>query len=236
MQVVTVVRDFEQYNRFIKSNTGFDGAVFTAFDNRDDNQAIPVRYNSFLDGYDYSNPAWFVFCHEDFEPLELLCALLDGLSKDSLWGPVGCHRRHFLGVGYQVYDGAIKQVSPTTGHVIGNPWPNTPTGKLTETFDCCCLIVHSSLVERYHLRFDPELQFDLYIEDFCANAKLHYGVRSRILRFAAAHHSENAATERLFRHLPYLEKKYPHNCFCGTCAYFGHQPLLMRWQNWLLGR
>ena len=43
-----------------------------AIDNNEENLPISARYNAFLDGYDYSNPAWFVFAHEDFELEELL--------------------------------------------------------------------------------------------------------------------------------------------------------------------
>ena len=44
------------------------------------------------------------------------------------------------------------------------------TGIKVQTFDCQCLIIHSSLINRYKLRFDENLTFDLYVEDFCANA------------------------------------------------------------------
>ena len=74
---ISVVRDFDLYNRVIANNPNLGDAQKIAFDNREENRPIPARYNEFLDGYDYSKPAWFVFCHEDFEPLESLEPLLE---------------------------------------------------------------------------------------------------------------------------------------------------------------
>lgn len=47
-------------------------------------------YNSFLERYDYSRPAWFVFVHGDYEITCDLNALLAQETKDQLLGPVRC--------------------------------------------------------------------------------------------------------------------------------------------------
>ena len=68
MQVISVVRDFDTYNRLVKGNPFYSARTnFVAFDNRVENQGISKRYNSFLDNYDYSKSDWFLFCHEDWE-------------------------------------------------------------------------------------------------------------------------------------------------------------------------
>ena len=51
---VSVVRDFGLYNRVIVNNPHLVGVPKVAFDNREKNRPIPVRYNEFFDGYDYS--------------------------------------------------------------------------------------------------------------------------------------------------------------------------------------
>ena len=102
-----------------------------------------------------------------------------------------------------------------------------------ETFDCCCLIVHSSLVKKHKLRFDENLAFDLYVEDFCATARVKHGIRSFVQPVKCCHHSGSRPTERLYRHLPYLKEKYPQNCFAGSCVYFGTPTWRKRLQDLL---
>lgn len=230
--IVSAVRDFDLYGRLIAHNPNTIAAQLITLDNRKDNLPIPRRYNDFLEDYDYSKPAWFVFCHEDFEILEPLAPLLEKLPRQHLYGPFGCKRIGLFGIGMQITRGHLQECNRDGS---GTPWicgsDKGMTMSKVETFDCCCLIVHSSLVQKHHLRFDENLLFDLYVEDFCATAKIQHGIQSRILRFSAMHHSGSHPTERLYRHLPYLEKKYPRNCFCGTCTYFGTMPKLMRLQR-----
>ena len=228
---ISVVRDFDLYNRVIANNPNLGDAQKIAFDNRAENRPIPARYNEFLDGYDYSKPAWFVFCHEDFEPLESLEPLLEGLSPVSVYGTIGCKPFWLLGLGVHVNLGIMMECrwdGAGSPWVCGKSW-GCKWRPRVDTVDCCCLIVHSSLVEKFHLRFDENLSFNLYVEDFCAMARVKHGVRCRVLPFRSLHHSGSPTTGRLYRHLPYLAKKYPRNCFCGTCAYFGAMPSLMRW-------
>ena len=218
---VSVVRAFDMYEKYVRSNHNNICADFVAFDNRSDNLPISVRYNMFLDHYEYSNASWFVFCHEDFELLENIGSILSSLDKGSLYGVVGGARRGFAGFGMQVIYGNMMEISRNSG---GEEWL---TGKKitkpveVEAFDCCCLIVHSSLIKMYSLRFDEQLLFDCYVEDFCAAARLNYGIRSYVYPIQCCHHSGSKPSERLYRHLPYLKHKYPRNFFVGTITYFG---------------
>lgn len=215
---ITVTRDHTLYRRLFKT---IDSKSCQTFDNTHSNAPIPKRYNEFLDGYDYSKPSWFVFCHEDFEFQESIEPLLQELPADALYGPIGCARKGIFPFRHQAFLG---QLTEQNRDGTGKPWQvGQPVPVLTpvETFDCCCLIVHSTLIEEHHLRFDEELAFDLYVEDFCAMAKVKHGIQSRILPFKATHHSGSKPTERLYRHLPYLATKYPDRDFCASCTYFG---------------
>lgn len=229
-QIITyfsVVRDVEQYNTYIRDNRFCHGADLRFVDNYRENKAIPARYNDFINGFDFSKPTWLVFCHEDFEIREPLAPLLERLPHNALYGPIGCARKGIFPFRHQVFLGEIEEINRDGS---GEPWTvGIPVAPLTkaETFDCCCLIVHSSLIEKYRLRFDETLAFDLYIEDFCAMAKVKHGIESRILPFKATHHSGSKPSERLFRHLPYLKNKYPRDCFCASCTYFGTPSPLM---------
>ena len=53
--------------------------------------------------------------------------------------------------------------------------------ELVDTVDCQCLIVHSDLIKKYHLRFDEHLQFHFYAEEFCIMASEKYNIPSYAL-------------------------------------------------------
>ena len=220
--IVTVVRDWEMYEKLVRDNTCCKGARFVPFDNRLINQPIPIRYNNFLDSYDYSQESWFVFCHEDFEFQENVLEITHKLSKEALYGPIGHLRSGILGFGIQKVRGQIKimkkNASSQQSWLIGR---NLRKPALVETFDCCCVIVHSSLIRKYCLRFDERLEFDMYVEDFCAAANMRYKIPSYVVQMNVCHHSDAVATNRLWRHLPYLAEKYKTRCFTGTLTYFG---------------
>ena len=177
---------------------------------------------------------WVVFCHEDFERTNDLASLLQRCDKNVLYGAIGGVRRGLLGFGMQVVYGNMLETKKSDfsrkwqpGKAIANPI-------LVEAFDCCCMIVHSFLIRKYGLRFDEALEFDLYVEDFCANARVKYGIKSVVLPFSCCHHSGSVGSERLNRHLPYLRDKYPRNCFVGTIAYFGTPNWQKRLQDFMV--
>lgn len=123
--VVSVVRDYPLYSDLVANNTFFASAKFADFDNRVDNQYISVRYNSFLDDYDYSQEAWFVFCHEDWELLSPIADKLECADKDSLYGPIGtvfvpARNRYLLrSLGYVKILTKTEKISVFTGvHVL----------------------------------------------------------------------------------------------------------------------
>lgn len=70
------------YDRLARNNPKNAGDEFVCFDNRKENVGVAERYNSFLDSYDYESPAWFVFCHEDWETKEDLTEKLSGLAYE----------------------------------------------------------------------------------------------------------------------------------------------------------
>ncbi|MDO5463057.1 MAG: hypothetical protein Q4F99_06205, partial [bacterium] len=148
MQVISVVRDFEMYHRLVKENPNWGDAVFSAFDNRTENKTIPVRYNAFLESYDYSHPDWFVFCHEDWELKEDLSRLLSTLNKDALYGPIGKMKNYDLCF-LQKNMGQIFESNKDGSDLVSMGRPS-PQLQEVGTFDCQCVIVHSTVVEKYH--------------------------------------------------------------------------------------
>ena len=226
--VFSVIRDSNMFNTCVLNNPCTSGLHIVTINNTLQNKGIPTRYNEFLDTYDFTEPAWIIFCHEDFEIQEPIKPILEDLSPNALYGPIGCARKGLFPFRHQCFLGQIKEQKRDG---TGSPWivgHKTNSLTIVETFDCCCLIAHSSLIQKHDLRFDEKLAFDLYVEDFCAMAKTKHRIDSLILPFKATHHSGSRPTERLYRHLPYLEQKYRDNCFCASCTYFGTPSSIMR--------
>lgn len=221
------------FNRCWRDNSHLKNVDIRMFDNSNVNRPVPVCYNEFLSGWDYSRSAWFAFCHEDFELRGNLSDIVQHLDVGSLYGPIGSVRKGLEGLGYQRILGRIVHGSRDDSRLfpIG---VDVPTGTVVDTFDCCCILVHSSLVAQCQLRFDERLEFDLYVEDFCAQAHDIYGVKSRILKMDAIHHSGSVATQRLYRHIPYLGRKY-NRCHSAVLVYFGRRPVLMKIQDVIRG-
>lgn len=227
--MISVVNNFEHYNNFILKNKfveSNENIECISFDNTNDNIFISKRYNEFLNSYDYSHDSWFVFCHADWEVLEDIVQILSNLKKNNIYGPIGTVgdfgnvvKNKFTRIvkGFcveQTRDNNIKRISKTDEN-----WSNTTV----DTLDCQAMFVHSSLINKYNLRFDENLQWDLYVEDFCINAK-KYGIQTHVVKIQCCHHSDAGFKEppKSYLHmLDYLNKKYPNMMYAGICSPIG---------------
>ena len=216
--VVSVVRDWAMYERCLKGNPFVAGCELHPFDNRELNEAVPVCYNRFLDSWPSGEVAWYVFCHEDFEPKEPLVRLLAGCAREALWGPIGATTRVRLGIYHQWRMLGTVEECRKDGSNVRQVGEAVPCGTPVETFDCQCLIAHSSLVQQHGLRFDEHLTFDLYVEEFCMAAQVKGGVESRVLPFKCRHWSGGHVQPRYYDQEAYVNAKYPDDCFTGTSS------------------
>ena len=228
--VISAVRDFDMHARCVKDNPFCRGCEIVAIDNRESNDGIGVCYNRFLDSRPQDEDAWYVFCHEDFEPKESLADRLGSLDPSCLWGPIGAETRVIGGIYHQWrLLGSVEECKKdgSNRHTIGTA---DPFGTPVETFDCQCLIVHSSLIRKRALRFDKTLTFDLYVEDFCIAAHETAAIPSRILPFAALHWSGGSVQPRYYQQEAYLNAKYPTSCYTGTSSWIlgGNPPFFRR--------
>jgi len=214
--VISVVRDWAMYGKCISGNPHMTGVERAALDNRERNEPVPTLYNRFLKGYDFSEPAWLVFCHEDFQPLEPLEPCLQDADVRSLWGPVGARTTWRWGNPRLTVCGRLEE-SDKAGNALRTYGRAVPLGTPVETFDCQCVIVHSSAVEEFRLRFDVRFAFDLYVEDFCVAAS-QAGVASRILPFACRHWSKGALGARYRVAERAFAEKWPKVCVTGTSS------------------
>lgn len=198
-------------NNFIKNNANISTR---GYDNTSENQSISKRYNQFLNSWDYTREAWFVFCHSDWEVLEDITQKLGNIDKSTLWGPIGAKLLKKDKEWLQFFCGTIQERS-RDGTISRTVWNrHSDTGTLVDTFDAQCLIVHSSLVHRFSLRFDEGFLFDLYAEDFCVNAKTSFGIDSRILHLECRHNSIATTMEGrggFFDMVNFFNKKWAEN-------------------------
>ena len=232
-KIVTVVRDWQMYNRCIANNCNLSGCVLCPIDNTVKNERITTCYNRFLRELDYSTSGWIVFCHEDWEPKEDLAKRIEKLDKNSLWGPIGAvTRRRFLVWGQWRLVGQIEECLKN-GDGLSLAGSLADEGEKVDTLDCCCCIVHSSLLNRLNFRFDEQLSFDLYIEDFCISANVSNSVASKILPVKCCHWSKGSVLPRYYRQEEYVNSKWRAlgaGAYTGTISPFlgGHAPWWLR--------
>lgn len=189
MYIVTVVKDFDFYNKCVKQNDFNRGAKFVVYDNTIENIGIPKHYNDFLDNYNYDDPQWICFCHEDWQPLEPWLNKLSTLNQHNIYGTLGtCIKRHPFCTPTKHYIGQI-HVSNKDGSDAGTLGKFVPTGTNVETFDCMAIFIHSSLIKEYHIRFDENLDFHHYAEELCIRLREEHGIRSKIFQMNCKHWS-----------------------------------------------
>jgi 2-polyprenyl-3-methyl-5-hydroxy-6-metoxy-1,4-benzoquinol methylase len=170
-------------NTFVKGNPNIETA---ALDNTKENQFISKRYNQFLDSWDYGKDAWFILCHNDWEICENILPKLEMLDKGNIYGPIGAK---IVSNAKLILCGTIREMS-RDGLWTRTLWNrHSMTGTPVDTLDAQCMIVHSSLVKRHHLRFDEKFDFHLYVEDFSINALEKHGIQTEIVKLDCIHHS-----------------------------------------------
>jgi hypothetical protein len=217
--IFSVVRDFEMYNRCVAQNRCCDGCELVPFDNRKSNASIPIAYNKMLLERAENEEAWYVFCHEDFQLKENFLSRMEYLDRNVLWGPIGATTRRRFGIYWQWQLLGMVEECGKDGSGLRQIGVPVEKGTKVDTFDCQCLIVHSTLINRLNLRFDENLTFDLYIEDFCIAAHEQGGIPSMILPLKARHWSGGSVQPRYYVQEKYLNNKYPSSCYTGTSSW-----------------
>ncbi len=222
LKIVTVVNNFEIFERCIKNNESLRDFEIVAFDNTVENIGIPQRYNTFINNLTPQDDFWVVFIHQDFMFNENPIEKLKNLNRGCVYGAVGVSRRLFYlqfkpQFIFKVYRRArclLGQIfQGEEDYLVGMKAAGTPKVK---TLDCCCCIVHSSLIMNKNLRFDENLKFHMYVEDFCINASLQK-IDTRIVQFNCRHLSGGNPNQELIDSAEYLKAKYKISCINSTC-------------------
>ena len=192
---ISVVNDYNLYDKYVKNNKYIKmikNTKLVDFDNTKTNEYISVRYNEFLNSYDYGKESWFIFCHQDWELITDITSLLSCLDKTKIYGPIGCQGDFgniVKGKYVRIYKGECIEVSRDDSQHSKTAFCSFED-PLVDTLDCQAMLVHSSLVNKYHLRFDENLKWDLYVEDFCFNSYLKYNIETNVVKIKCCHHSD----------------------------------------------
>ncbi len=227
---VTVVRNFEQYNQFFTNNNFVNKYKLVNYNNCEENIPITKRFNYYIEN-DLKDDCWVVFCHQDLEFKEDISLNLKDLDKNSIWGPIGATSKKNLMI-FLRFDIkrlrkmriAIARRAYTVGE-IGELQKGeiVKVGKflkkpvLVDTVDCCCFLMHSSLIKKYNLKFDENLDWHLYSEDFSLNAKVNHNILTKVIQMDCNHHSMGSFGIGFEYSLVYLRNKYKSIGFASTC-------------------
>jgi len=215
IKLITVFITPEMYNRFFTSNAYVNYYDLVGIDNRQLNRGLPVIYNEIIEN-NINDNCWLLFVHEDFE-IKCDLAIIDGLDCGNVYGTFGVNFEHNTPVGYGKHICSKKDGSEPID--TGNEVLDTVT---VRTLDCQSVLLHTSLLAKYPLlRFDENLTFDLYAEDFCINAQEEYGLDIKVFPLEFQHYSHGKVTERYHAGLRYLAEKYPSVAVAGSCSFIG---------------
>lgn len=205
--IASVVRDRAMYDACLGNNSHTDGCEMFILDNTSENMPVTFRYNRFLDELSKDGEdCWIVLCHEDWEPREDIPGRLDCLDRNFLYGPIGSFTLELPRVDVIMNMGYVLHCS-RNGKKESSVRGKQVEGR-ADTFDCQCIIMHSSLVRQYGLRFDENLHFHMYVEDFCISAYERFGIESRTIALLACHHSKGSLSKEFHEALSYERKKF----------------------------
>ena len=231
INIISVVTNPQQYKQLFTDNPHLkaQNIHLHAYDNNTDNQPIPARYNHFIDTQ-APKDTWLVFCHQDFEFLTDPSPIFEKLDPTCIYGPIGVQLKFMPALEFTIHtyrwhpsihikkDPFVRwcgQIYQGAGFTKVGSFLKYPT--VVDTVDCCCVIVHASLISKLNLRFDPVFDFHLYSEDFSLNARQH-GVQTKAVQIPCRHYSGGNVNELFWQKYDQLLAKYPHEFFMTTCA------------------
>ncbi|MDT8364614.1 MAG: hypothetical protein RQ714_08240 [Nitrosomonas sp.] len=176
---------------------------------------MPTIYNEVIKNH-INGDYWLFFVHEDFE-IKCDLFIINNLDPEIVYGTFGINFEHDVPVGYGKHICSRKDGSGPLD--VGNVVLDTVK---VQTLDCQSILIHTSLLANHTLlRFDENLTFDLYAEDFSINAQERHGIEVKIFPLRFQHYSYGKVTERYHAGLRYLAEKYPSVGVAGSCSFIG---------------
>lgn len=234
VEIVSVVNDMDVFNSCIKSNPHMNTYKLNICDNTKTNTPISIHYNEYIEN-NMPHDSWIIFCHQDFSFKEDISPYISKMNKSRIYGTVGVKKKKdFIALlkmdGWKVRKfrfgffpnnaliGQFMQGDDKDGFIAGK-WVDKE--EEVETIDCCCIMVHSSLIQKYNLRFDPFMKWHLYSEEFSLNAKSKYDIPTYVIQLKSQHLGYGTINKDFYDTLEYLKNKYKQFTISTTC-YDGH--------------
>ena len=198
----------------------------TDFDNVKENIPITKRYNNFINetilNQNNEEDCWILFIHQDFGFLENIDSKLLKLNKNCIYGPVGVTIYKGLFIGKQCFKTTLKLL---WGRISqgNNDFNFKESGrkvvfeKTVDAIDCCCIMIHSSLIKKYNLQFDENLNFHMYAEELCYRAKKDCKIKTKVIQTKCFHLGIGNLNEEYFKSVKYLKEKFNIKKIPSTC-------------------
>lgn len=227
-KVICVVNNQEIFEKVVKNNENLKNCEYFVFDNTRENVAITKRYNSFIDKNLNDKDSWYLFIHQDFGIMQDIDSLLKKLDRNNIYGAVGVKilKGIFFGKKGKGRNLGFKTVLKLTiGRILqGNNdfnfkkhWCPALFQPTVDAIDCCCIMIHSSLIKKYNLRFDENLNFHLYAEELCYRAKRDYKIKTKVVQMKCFHLGQGTLDEDFEKSAKYLKEKFNLNSIPSTC-------------------
>ncbi|MFA7659084.1 MAG: hypothetical protein WCY19_06605 [Candidatus Gastranaerophilaceae bacterium] len=225
-KIICVYNNPKIFDKVVKNNEHLKNCEIFAYDNTVENISITKQYNRFIEenikaaarGGRLEKDFWCLFIHQDFGMMEDINPILEKLSTNNIYGAVGSKFYDgflFRKNGFNINYGRILQGNNDFNfHEYG---VKVKRPKTVDSVDCCCIIVHSSLVKKYNLHFDENLDFHMYAEEFCYSAKKNYRIKSKIVQMKCFHMGTGNLNEEFQKSAQYLKEKFNIKRVPSTC-------------------
>ena len=204
------------FNNFFNLNSNLLRYEILGIDNRKKNLGLPKIYNNIISEY-IDSDMWLFFVHEDFE-IKGTLEHIHTLEKNAVYGTFGVRMEPGespISFGHHTCSNKDGSNAVEAGLPIISTQP-------VQTIDCQSILLHTSFLRKHsELRFDENLNFDLYAEDLCLNASCRLGLAIYVFPLQFQHYSHGKITERYHKGLAYLENKYPNHALPGSCSFVG---------------
>lgn len=224
-KIICVYNNQEIFDKVVKNNKNLKDCEFLACDNTKENTAITKHYNNFIDENIISNEAanfWCLFIHQDFGIEEDIDLKLKKIDKNCIYGAVGA--KFYRGI-YFNRKGFKRFHVVNYGKILqGNNDFNfreygleVKRPKTVDSVDCCCIIMHSSLIKKHNLHFDENLSFHMYAEELCYSAKKDHRIKTKVIQLDCYHLGAGSLNEEFQKSAQYLKDKFNIKRVPSTC-------------------
>lgn len=227
-KVICTFNNQEIFENVVKNNEHLKNCEIISYNNIQQNIAITKHYNDFIKENIDNTDSWYIFMHQDFGIKEDLDLVLKKLNQNHIYGPIGV--KIFKGIfwgkqGQNKKTGLKNELKIAFGRILqgNNDFNFTPKGKrifhqiTVDSIDCCCIIIHSSLIKKYDLRFDENLKFHMYAEDFCYRGKKNYKIKTKVVQMKCFHMGAGNLGEEFQESVQYLKDKFNLKKIPSTC-------------------